>query len=111
GNALAPSATPAPALDLRDRPADPHRGSYHYTSFEFGTTALGGNVDFVKFRLEDSWFIPWPPPTVLAFSTRLGLAAPYGRSDALVIEDRFKAGGSTTVRGSKPAPIAPPPPP
>jgi outer membrane protein insertion porin family len=58
-------------------------------------------VDFVKFRLEDSWFIPWPPPTVLAFSTRLGLAAPYGRSDALVIEDRFKAGGSTTVRGYK----------
>jgi len=100
-NDLVTSVIPALALELRDQPADPHRGSYHYTSFEFGTTALGGNVDFVKFRLEDSWFIPWPPPTVLAFSTRLGLAAPYGRSDALVIEDRFKAGGSTTVRGYK----------
>src|SRR4030095_15140670 len=50
---------------------------------------------------EASWFTPWPPPTVLAFSTRLGLAAPYGRSDALVIEDRFKAGGRTTVRRCK----------
>jgi outer membrane protein insertion porin family len=100
-NDLVTSVIPALALELRDQPADPHRGSYHYTSFEFGTTALGGNVDFVKFRLEDSWFIPWPPPTVLAFSTRLGLAAPYGRSDALVIEDRFKAGGSTTIRGYK----------
>ena len=98
---LVTSVIPSLALELRDQPADPRRGSFHYTSFEVGTTVLGGNVDFVKFRLEDSFFFPWPPPTVLAVSSRLGLAAPYGRSDALVIEDRFKAGGSTTVRGYK----------
>ena len=98
---LVTSITPSLALELRDQPSDPRSGSFHYASFEVGTTALGGNVDFVKFRLEDSWLIPWPPPTVLAFSTRLGLAAPYGQSNALVIEDRFMAGGSTTVRGYK----------
>jgi outer membrane protein assembly factor BamA len=38
---------------------------------------------------------------VLAVSHRLGLAAPYGGTDDLVIEDRFKAGGSTTIRGYK----------
>jgi outer membrane protein insertion porin family len=100
-NDLVTSVMPSLALELRDLPSDPRRGSYHYTSFEFGTTALGGTVDFVKFRLEDSFFFPWPPPTVLALSSRLGLAAPYGVSNALVIEDRFKAGGSTTVRGYK----------
>ena len=50
---------------------------------------------------EDFFFIPWPPPTVLAVASRVGLAAPYGDSTALVIEDRFKAGGSTTIRGYK----------
>ena len=30
---------------------------------------------------------------------RLGLAAPYGSTPALVIQDRFYAGGATTVRG------------
>jgi outer membrane protein insertion porin family len=98
---LVSSVSPFLALELRDQPADPKQGSFHYTSFELGSSALGGNVNFVKFVLEDSWFIPWPRPTVFAISHRLGLAAPYGGSDDLVIEDRFKAGGSTTIRGYK----------
>jgi outer membrane protein assembly factor BamA len=96
---LVSSLMPFLTLELRDQPADPRRGSFHYASFEVGSSALGGEVDFVKFRLEDSWYLPWPPPTVLAISHRLGLAAPYGDTDDLVIEDRFKAGGSTTIRG------------
>ncbi len=50
-------------------------------------------------RGADQPIIAGPPPTVLAISTRLGLAGPYGGTDDLVIEDRFKAGGSTTIRG------------
>jgi outer membrane protein insertion porin family len=89
------------SLELRDLPSDPHNGSYHFTGLEIGSSALGGNVNFVKFRLEDSWFFSWPPRTVLAVSTRFGIAAPYADTADLVIEDRFKAGGSTTVRGYK----------
>jgi outer membrane protein insertion porin family len=88
-------------LELRDQPADPRQGSYHYTALEIGSSALGGTVNFVKFRLEDSWLFSWPPKTVLALSTRFGVAGPYGDTADLVIEDRFKAGGSTTVRGYK----------
>ena len=89
------------ALELRDLPSDPKQGSYHFTGLEVGSSALGGNLNFVKFRLEDSWFFSWPPRTVLAVGTRFGLAAPYADTADLVIEDRFKAGGSTTVRGYK----------
>jgi outer membrane protein insertion porin family len=96
---LVTSVMPFLTLELRDQPADPRRGSFHYTSFEVGSEALGGQINFVKFRLEDSWFFSWLPPTVLAISSRLGMAAPYGGTDDLVIEDRFKAGGSTTIRG------------
>ena len=88
-------------LELRDQPADPHRGSFHFTAFEIGSRVLGGDVNFVKFRLENTWLAPLPAQTVLAVSTRFGIAAPFGDSKDLVIEDRFKAGGSTTVRGYK----------
>ncbi len=98
---LVTSVMPFLTLELRDQPTDPHRGSYHFTSLEVGSSALGGQINFVKFRLEDSWYFPWPPATVLAVSTRVGLAAPYFDTADLVIEDRFKAGGSTTIRGYK----------
>ena len=96
---LVSSIMPFLTLELRDQPTDPRRGSFHYTSLEIGSSWLGGQIDFLKFRLEDSWYFPWPPRTVLAVSTRVGLATPYGDTADLVIEDRFKAGGSTTVRG------------
>jgi len=88
-------------LELRDQPADPHNGSYHFAAFEIGSRVLGGDVNFVKFRLEDTWLAPLPAKSVLALSTRFGIAAPYGDTADLVIEDRFKAGGPTTVRGYK----------
>jgi outer membrane protein insertion porin family len=88
-------------LELRDQPTDPKQGSYHFTALEVGSSALGGTVNFVKFRLEDTWLVPLPGRTFLALSTRLGIAGPYGDTADLVIEDRFKAGGSTTVRGYK----------
>src|SRR5262245_58560013 len=98
---LVSSIMPFLTLELRDLPTDPHRGSFHFTSLEIGSDALGGQINFVKFQLQNSWFFPWPPTTVLAVSTRVGLAAPYGDTADLVIEDRFKAGGSTTIRGYK----------
>jgi len=88
-------------LELRDQPADPRTGSYHFAGLEIGSDKLGGDVNFVKFRLEDTWLVSLPARTVLALSSRFGIAAPYGGTADLVIEDRFKAGGSTTVRGYK----------
>jgi len=101
------SLMPFLALELRDNPTDPHGGSYHFTSFEMGSSHLGGSVDFVKFILENSVYIGWPRSTVLALSGRLGLATPYGHTQDLVIEDRFKAGGSTTIRGYRDERVGP----
>jgi outer membrane protein insertion porin family len=101
------SVMPFLALELRDNPTDPHSGSYHFASFETGSSHLGGTVNFVKFTFENSVYIGWPRSTVLALSSRLGLAAPYGGTDDLVIEDRFKAGGSTTIRGYRDERVGP----
>ena len=93
------SLTPVVAWDFRDDRFNPHRGSFHQVSLETAHPALGGNVEFVKAELSTSWFFSWLPPTVFAVSGRLGLAAPFGGTQSLPIEDRFFAGGSTSVRG------------
>jgi outer membrane protein insertion porin family len=99
GSQLIARVTPALTLERRDDPLDPKRGSLHLLSVEGGGGPVGGEVDFVKGRLETHWFLDWLPPTVLALSARVGLATPFGDTPALAIEDRFFAGGSTTVRG------------
>jgi outer membrane protein insertion porin family len=99
GRQLISTVTPVLTLDRRDNPLDPRRGSRHQASLETGSGLLGSDVEFVKGQLETAWFLDWPPPTVFALGGRLGLAAPYGGSPALAIQDRFFAGGATTVRG------------
>jgi outer membrane protein assembly factor BamA len=91
--------TPEVTLDRRDAPLDPRTGSYHLLGVRAGGLVLGGDANFVKTRLETHWFLDWLPPTVLALSARLGLATALAGDDSLPIEERFFAGGATTVRG------------
>ena len=99
GRELLATVTPELTLDRRDHPLDPRRGSFHLASLEVGGFALGGDADFLKTRLETAWFLDQLRPTVLALGLRLGLATPFGDTDDLPIEERFFAGGATTVRG------------
>jgi outer membrane protein insertion porin family len=93
------SLTPVVMWDFRDDRFNPRRGSLHRVSLETALAALGGNVEFAKADLSTSWFFSWLPPTVFAISGRLGLAAPFGGTQSLPIQDRFFTGGSTSVRG------------
>ena len=93
--------------DRRDAPLDPRSGSLHFASLETASDALGGDVNFLKARLETSWAFSWLPPTVVALGARLGLATPFGDSQDLPIEDRFYAGGADTVRGYRSQRVGP----
>jgi outer membrane protein insertion porin family len=99
GRQLISSIAPMLTLDRRDEPLDPTRGSFHQIAVETGTRYLGSDVEFVKGWLETRWFWKWPAPVVVAVAGRLGLAEPYGGTPALAIQDRFYAGGATTIRG------------
>ncbi|HXJ80762.1 MAG TPA: outer membrane protein assembly factor BamA [Candidatus Methylomirabilis sp.] len=101
GQEFIASVTPVLTLDRRDDPLDPKHGSLNQISIETGAGFLGSDVQFVKGQLETRWFFNWPSPTVIAVAGRLGLAAPYGGTPALAIQDRFYAGGATTIRGYK----------
>lgn len=110
GSQIVASVITALTLDLRDRLLDPKGGSLHTLSVEFGGPFVGSEVSFVKSQVETAWFFDWLSPTVLAVAGRLGLATPFGNSTALAIEDRFKAGGATTIRGyprDKVGPLSP----
>lgn len=99
GTETVATLTPELSLDRRDRPFDPSRGSYHDLALRVGGLGLGGDADFVKTRLESHWFFDWIPSTVVALSARVGVAWGLLGTTSLPVEERFFAGGSTTVRG------------
>jgi outer membrane protein insertion porin family len=99
GSELVASLVPAFTLDLRDSQINPTRGSRHLLSVELGAPFFGSEINFVKTQVETSWYTSRLGPGTLVGAARIGLAAPLGDTEALAIEDRFKAGGSTTIRG------------
>ncbi len=107
GTELVASVSPIFTLDRRDEAIDPTRGSLHLVSVEVGNPVLGSDISFVKTRLQTRWFLPWLKPVTVVAAARLGLAAPYAGSAALAIQDRFYAGGASTVRGYREDRIGP----
>ena len=97
-------------LDLRDSKVNPNRGLVVDNTFDFATSALGSNVDFVRATARVTYFIPIghaPAPghpdkrTLLALGARAGIIHPFnGDATAaeIPIDERFFNGGSTTVR-------------
>ena len=99
GSQLVAKVTPAVTADYRDNVPDPKTGSFHTLSLDLAGPYFGSQASFVKSNLETKWFFGGPLGTTFALDARLGLAAPYGNSDSLPSQERFYAGGSTTIRG------------
>jgi outer membrane protein insertion porin family len=91
--------TPAVTADYRDNPLDPKTGSLHTVSVGLAGPYLGSQASFVRSQMETAWYFNWPPPTTIAVAARLGLATPLGTSSSLPSQERFYAGGGTTIRG------------
>lgn len=99
GSQLVAKLTPAVTADYRDNVVDPKNGSYHTLSVDLASQYLGSEASFVKSTMETKWFFEGPLGTTLALDARLGLAGPYATSDSLPSQERFYAGGGTTIRG------------
>lgn len=99
GTQLVAKVTPAVTADYRDNVVDPKHGSYHTLSVDLAGPYFGSQASFVKSNMETKWFFEAPLETTFALDARLGLATPYGNSDSLPSQERFYAGGSTTIRG------------
>ncbi|MEP7078263.1 MAG: BamA/TamA family outer membrane protein [Chthoniobacterales bacterium] len=111
-------------LDLRDSKVIPSRGVVFDNTFDVASSALGGDVDFVRSTFRVTYFIPfsrttptntdvstfgsrsqlsWFQRSSIAIGARMGIIHSLnntGSDDALEIpiDERFFNGGSNTVR-------------
>ena len=82
--------------DTRDSFINPTTGTFWSASSEFSRTWLGSDVDFIKLYGQGFLYIPLAKDVIWVSGLRLGVVP--GENPLLIIEDRFKAGGPSTVR-------------
>ena len=86
--------------DSRDNPFNPRTGSVNSIKVDFSAgMATGSEVEFVRYIMQSSWYIPLSKSVVWGFSARVGWADAYGKTEEIPISKRFFLGGRTTVRG------------
>ena len=88
---------PELVLDPRDDPFDARRGWFHSSLLEYSATALGSDLPFAKYLLQQYYYRPTGPVT-LASALRFGVAAAFDDQE-LIRSERFFAGGGNSVRG------------
>jgi len=89
------------ALDFRDDPFNPKKGTYLTGSAEVAMLPLGSSVDYYKFAGQSSYYFPVFRRNTVALSARAGVARAFGGTQEVPIQRRFFLGGRTTVRGFK----------
>ncbi len=86
---------------------DPGKGSTHSLAAE--VAGFGGDHEFVKLEHDSIWYrsVGREEKVVLSLRQREGWMTEYGSSDYVPLQDRFYAGGTTTVRGYRNRDIGP----
>lgn len=82
-----------------DNIRDSSTGASHILSMELA--GLGADNNFYKLEHDSTWFRPLNEEQnlILSFRMREGWVIPYGDSEDVPLQDRYFAGGTTTVRG------------
>lgn len=86
--------------DSRDNLFNPRTGSVNSFKLDYSSgIATGSEVEFVRYILQSSWYVPFSKRVVWGLSARGGWADAYGKTADIPISKRFFLGGRTTVRG------------
>jgi outer membrane protein insertion porin family len=91
--------------DRRDNPVDAHRGYYNTAGVQLFDHYFGGNKNFLRLLLRNSYYKAVSRNTVLASNTEFGWIRPFGvpagetAFDYVPIVERFFGGGSASDRG------------
>ncbi len=83
--------------DTRNSVLNPLRGRFWNLTFQAAPGSLGSDIRYAKLFGQLYVFWPLSSEVVWASSYRIGLSQGFGQ--VLLPEDRFRAGGATTVRG------------
>lgn len=95
--------------DRRNDLLDPTHGTLFRGVAEYAGGLLGGTTEFSRWTLLGSWYLPLGRGLTLSTRARTGLIVPVGKGLApadsssrisrIPIEERFRLGGGTSVRG------------
>lgn len=95
------------ALDFRDDPFNPTRGSFNSGSGEVAASFWGSEVNYFRLVGQSSWYFPLPWRYTFVFSGRAGMVRVFRNTTEVPIQKRFFLGGRTTVRGFKEESLGP----
>jgi len=90
--------------DRRDNPVDAHRGIYNTVDLGLAESYFGGNRNFLRFLVRNSYYKPVTSTWVLASNTEFGWIHPFSTGnisafDYIPLPERFFGGGSNSMRG------------
>lgn len=86
------------ARDTRDHPLDAHKGEFLSLNVQYDPKALASDFTFVKSFAQAFLTRPIGKSWFWAQAYRLGLAKGFGGQE-IIFTERFKAGGSNSLRG------------
>jgi outer membrane protein insertion porin family len=89
------------ARDTRDTFLWPTDGSYTRTDLAVYDSALFSEADYLRGFIQWNRYQKVLGPALWVSSVRLGLAQPYGDTEALPISERYFTGGDSSIRGHK----------
>lgn len=92
---------PTIIYDTRDNFVDPSKGIYTNFNLDWAGDWIGGDHNFYKLQGECRLFIPLSSRLIFALATSGGYIELYRHTEDVPIQERFFAGGGTTVRGFK----------
>ena len=85
--------------DTTDHPFNPTRGMDHSVSVEYAGGALGGNIEFTKYRLKMSKYFPLFWHTVGLLHAEGGYVQEHNNMDEIPDYELFHLGGINSLRG------------
>jgi len=77
-----------------DNPIYPRRGSKNSLTAQLAGGPLPGTINFYKFTLNSSWYLPVTRNLIFNFSTQHGYLSTFDKDDYLPYTDYFYMGGS-----------------
>jgi outer membrane protein assembly factor BamA len=83
-------------MDRRNDPINPAQGWFHSSSMTFAPGALGSDLRYVKYFVQQ-YYYHLAGPVVVAVAGKVGLANAF--ESTLTPDERFFAGGGNSVRG------------
>ncbi len=85
--------------ESRDDPSEPTKGFFVSGDASATSRFIGSEAELLRFFGQGQYYKEVRPGLVWASSLRLGVIAPYARTDRVPISERFFSGGANTLRG------------